>query len=757
MKTQYLLPCLLALLLGCSGGRPPSVNTENRAELEDAGIELLSNRADLISGGNVLIAVRTPDATEPSLRLNGQSLSVDWAVTESGSHQALIEGLSIGENTLLASAGSWSAQLRVQNSPSRGPVFSGPQLQPWACLNAGAEDESCQQAPSFSYVYKSTDPTQAGMIPYDPDNPPNDVADTTTDEGMTLPFIVRVESGYILRDFYQIAVLYQPDTPWTANQPQPQFNHKLLVNHGFGCAVEYQNATELAVYVVPGTGTAIPLVGGYLPVGTPLPLLPDATETALGAGFAVMAHALNNSKHNCNLAVQAEAVMMTKEHLIEQYGPLRYSIGQGCSGGSLAVQWIANAYPGIYQGILPTCSFPDAWSTATQFMDNHLTLAYFLDPSAWGPGVVWTPSQMTDVQGHISLSNALIGDNAIFPGAVAESPCGGVDEEMIYHPQTNPDGVRCTIMDSIINLLGPRAPAVWSEAEIAVGRGFGSLPVDNAGVQYGLSALQEGRISPAQFVDLNLKIGGLDIDANPTPQRMEADPVHLRHAYRTGLINVTNNLDQTAIIDCSGPDPGAFHDAYRTFTVRERLLREHGHHDNHIVWEGPVIGKADNFCAINSFLAMDQWLAAVESDLSKQPLAQKLSANKPADLGDACFSGLGQKLSDGLCGEPIVAIYATPRMVAGDSIRTDTNKCQRKPFSRADDYGLLPFTEEQWVQLESLFEDGVCDFSLPPVGFGPTLPWLEYGPFPGDSVVYGGQPMQSTSHGAGWASPAFGL
>ena len=31
-----------------------------------------------------------------------------------------------------------------------------------------------------------------------------DVASTTTDQGVTLPFIVRVETGYIDRDKYQI-------------------------------------------------------------------------------------------------------------------------------------------------------------------------------------------------------------------------------------------------------------------------------------------------------------------------------------------------------------------------------------------------------------------------------------------------------------------------------------------------------------------------------------------------------------------------
>ena len=83
---------------------------------------------------------------------------------------------------------------------------------------------------------------------------------------------------------------------------------------------------------------------------------------------------------------------MAKEHLIERYGQLRYTIGTGCSGGSLAQQWIANAYPGIYQGILPTCSFPDAWSTATQFLDYHLTArATSRTPRSGAPGVTWTP------------------------------------------------------------------------------------------------------------------------------------------------------------------------------------------------------------------------------------------------------------------------------------------------------------------------------------------------------------------------------
>ncbi len=93
-----------------------------------------------------------------------------------------------------------------------------------------------------------------------------------------------------------------------------------------------------------------------------------------------MSTALDNAGHNCNLVTQAESLVMAKERLVEEYGPIRYTIGTGCSGGSLTQQQVANAYPGIYQGILPQCSFPDAWSTGQQLVDYHLMRLYLEDP-----------------------------------------------------------------------------------------------------------------------------------------------------------------------------------------------------------------------------------------------------------------------------------------------------------------------------------------------------------------------------------------
>ena len=432
---------------------------------------------------------------------------------------------------------------------------------------------------------------------------------------------------------------------------------------------------------------------------------------------------------------------MAKEHLIDTYGTLRYTIGTGCSGGSLAQQWIANAYPGIYQGILPTCSFPDAWGTATQFLDYHLLLAYFTDPSKWGPGVAWSPTQMADVEGHVSVVNSEVSDNAQWHVAVPTDNCAGVTDAQRYNPQSNPGGVRCDIQDAAINIFGPDPKSYWSAEREA--RPATALPCRRSTTSAwstASAALQQGKILPAQFVDLNQKIGGVDIDTNPTASRIATRGAALANAYRSGMINETNNLDQTAIIDCRGPDPGAFHDAYRAFALRARLDREHGNHDNQLIWEGPAPIIGDTQCNLTSLIAMDRWLGAVEKDTSSKTQAQKIAADKPSDLGDECYDGNGNKVSDGLCPPGVVPIYGTPRTVAGDAITTDANKCQLKPLNRSDNYGTIPFTDAQWTQLQSLFPNGVCDFSKPGVDQQPTIPWMTYQDARGH-VIYGGRPL----------------
>lgn len=712
-------------------------------------LSVLSNRADLISGGDALVEVILSGAASPEalvVTLNGEDVSEAFALRENGRVMGLVEGLALGENTLTARVGSQSDSLVIRNHPNGGPVFSGPRPEPWTCGNAAvAVDADCNQPPEYRFLYKSSRADRPGLLPYDPENPASDVAMTTTQTGVRVPFIVREELGYQLRDQYRIYTLFDPASDWAPWAPQPQWNGKILFTHGGSCGVTYRSGT--------------PRFDDYAGTIPPNPVIEQSYIEALGLGFAVGATALNNTGHNCNHVVIAESMMMLKERFIEAYGPLRYSIGTGCSGGSIAQQMVANTYPGIYDGLIVTCSYPDVYTTAVQFADYHLLRQYFENPSRWGPGIVWTPQQMADVYGHISIANAIAADEAFFKSATNPSnpECRGLPADRLYHPTSRPDGVRCGVIDYMINVLGPRLPEDWSPIEQALGRGFAGLPLGNVGVQYGRQALLDGKITPAQFVDLNVRVGGLDIDIQRQAERTAANEPALSNVYRTGGVNLFTHLDRVPIIDGSGPDPGIAHDSVHTYAGRDRLVATHGHHENQAIWEGPVPLIGDTRFALTALDAMDRWLAAIEADLSDRSLPEKVRANRPADVGDACFDGNGNKLLDQLCGEAVVPIYGTPRTVSGESRRTDIQQCQLRPFTRQE-YGLigLLFTEAQWTALEQVFSDGVCDYSKPGQSQQHAIAWLTYQDAEG-AVIHGGQalPPAPPRSGTGWASPAF--
>ena len=325
--------------------------------------------------------------------------------------------------------------------------------------------------------------------------------------------------------------------------------------------------------------------------------------------------ALDNTGHNCNVALNAESVMMAKERLVERYGTVRYTIGTGCSGGSIAQHTVANAYPGIYQGLITTCSYPDTFTAGAQFADYHLLRLYFEDPSRWAPGVAWLPTQMAQVEGHLSHLNAVVADEGLFKAALNPvHECSGTvapragDRSTRYDPATNPKGVRCSVLDLLVNQLGPRPQTVWTPQEKAAGHGFGGLPFANAGVLYGLAPLEAGTITPAQFVDLNVKVGGLDVDSQPTAARIAGDPASIANAYRTGLINEANHLDEVAMINHGGPDPGLAHDYSHAFWTEERLQADQGHTDNRVMWFGPTPLIGDVGWATEALTKMDRWL-----------------------------------------------------------------------------------------------------------------------------------------------------
>jgi hypothetical protein len=92
----------------------------------------------------------------------------------------------------------------------------------------------------------------------------------------------------------------------------------------------------------------------------------------------------------------------------------------------------------------------------------------------------------------------------------------------VFNPETNPRGVRCDLWDDLVNVLG-RDPRT----------GYANRPLGNVGVEYGLQALERKQIIPAQFVDLNAKIGSYNVNYQWQSARVGASRVGLRNAYRS--------------------------------------------------------------------------------------------------------------------------------------------------------------------------------------------------------------------------------
>jgi hypothetical protein len=676
-------------------------------------IRVLSTRADLVSGGDALVEVDAPIPKAGELRVwvNGDDVTSSFKPGPGGLLLGLVDGLRVGDNDVMVGAADGrgpAAHLTITNHRIQGPLFAGPQVQPWICATdqfglGPATDASCSAPTKYQFFYKST--AGGPLNPYDPASPPADVANTTTDQGRTVPYIVRLERGVIDRGIYDIAVLFDPSKPWDPTAPQPAWNGKVLWPFGGDCQPNHVQPAPVFF-------------------GQPMVF----NDQALSRGFAVASNGLNVLGADCNDVVSAEAMAMTKEHLIDIYGPVRYTIGNGCSGGSMQQHWIAANYPGLLDGIQPTCSFPDIWDTMQEAEDCSLLNRQFQQaPTEWAD-----PAAQTAVTGHgfTSVCTAWTSPNGGYARIWLDPDNGpscirlgtaGASPPWVYNATTNPTGVRCTLQDYQVALFGTRPQD-----------GFANRPFDNVGVQYGLQALLSGKISPEQFVDLNANVGGYDIDWKWQPQRSEADPLALVNAYRGGRITYARELATVPIIDLRGTANTGIHSDVHSYITRARLDAANGGHANQVIWTtgGPIFG--DPSVGAQSFLLMDKWLAAIEADHSQAPLEVKVRRDRPSGAQDACWID-GQEMTDRAQCDSAYPHYALPRIAAGGPLANDVLKCQLKPLRRSD-YPVA-FTGDQWQRLQTTFPQGVCDYRRSGVDQGPSIPWLTYESGPG------GQPL----------------
>ena len=685
-------------------------------------ITVVSNRADLISGGNALVAVNlSADPRAIRVELNGTNITSTFAVRPNGRYEGLVTGLQEGKNILRVRPGNGVGRwIEITNHPIGGPVFTGEQIQPWLCrtqLQGGttpplgqAVDDKCNAAaPVVELFYRSTGNQ---WVAYNPSSPPAPelVLPTTTDQGKTVPFVIQRVTGTANRGIYQIAVLVDPTkpiTPWSTEQP---WNRKYVNTFGGACGVNYQQ----------------PTVG-------------DVRNVArLGLGFAVGTSSLNTYQNQCSDLISAEALMMTKEILTERWGPILYTIGDGGSAGTMQQHMISGAYPGLLNGLMTSQLYEDHWFQVVDSFDCLLLSRYFGlggAPPGWGGGgnPLFSTAPLRQLVYGTNPSNpdAKCSQKIFFTtveliasqNTIAPFFCPGPPNDPPWRWPTVPNGTRCTIQDYLKYAFGVgpdnKAPR----------------PIDNVGLQYGLQNLLNDTLSKERFVDVNWRIGGMDIDGVWQPQRTEADLGALATLYRTGRIADGSGSANVAEIDLrNNPLDVGFHPPFHSWSWRARIDRTLGNHDNNVIWVQTPGGVVPS-----QFDAMRAWLDGAYADTSNDPLSVKIANNKPESVQDACYASEAQggAQDDLFCtGTPAQwQYYSHMRWVAGWPMELDTFKCQLKPLARQD-YRLpsgepIEFTDEEWGKLGQAFPTGVCDFTKPAVAHQPTIPWVTFADGPG--------------------------
>ena len=91
----------------------------------------------------------------------------------------------------------------------------------------------------------------------------------------------------------------------------------------------------------------------------------------------VVDNSVTDSLYNSNRVLVAETTMMMKEHIVDSYGEIKYLMGNGCSGGSIQQNTVASIFPGLLDGIQPSCDYPDSITTGMEVGDCVLLVNFY--------------------------------------------------------------------------------------------------------------------------------------------------------------------------------------------------------------------------------------------------------------------------------------------------------------------------------------------------------------------------------------------
>ena len=699
------------------------------AAAHDVDVDVVSSRADQVSGGDALIRIEARHRHKLRVFRNGADVTGGFE-RDGRDLVGLVDGLRLGHNRISVYDG-WRrvARQTLVNHPIEGPIFSGPHQKPFVCktIQAGLGEPLVDNQEGDGFRVLAPDGTTAGwsrncganttvdwlyrrasggnLVALPPGPLPTDVAMIDEDT----PFIVRRERGTINRFIYSFAMLADPATDAS------RWNHRLVYFFDGGVAIGRNQGT-------PG-GSA---------------LNPDL----LARGYAIAHSSGTRASVHYNMVLGGETALMTKERFVERYGEPLYTVGIGGSGGAIQQYLYGQNHEGLLDGAIPTHSYPDMVTQTIHVGDCELLENYMDNTDAgnpkwanwenreWLEGLNTSATFPNPFTGRPGNSECIVGWRGLTPLAMNPlfGTAGAGTERMDPAVMA---AVHWTHWEDVKNVYGVGAD------------GYARQTWDNVGVQYGLKALTDGNLEPAEFLKLNatvgswkdpgdmvqegqpfLPVGGFDPwsrrnmrlsadgGATPAPRRAGSIPA-MNAAYEKGLY-FDGDID-IPIIDWRPylEEVLDMHNSHQSFASRQRMLDHDGRASNQVIWFSERGGDQ----TLEAFRVMDEWI---------------LEGRRPADATDRCFTAAGAEIArgsrvwdgilnsrpDGAC-TTAFPIHSTSRIVAGGPIRGGVYKCALQSVSKAMARGLYgswkPSAAER-ARLEQIFPTGVCDYGKGDVG-----------------------------------------
>ncbi|TDG14244.1 hypothetical protein E2F43_10240 [Seongchinamella unica] len=772
---------LLTVGLAVVGSTGASAKAQGASNLQQS-IRVVSSWADQVSGGDARIEVTTRGNAKQSrveVLVNGEDQTDRFSTVGQKTLSGVISGLQSGLNTVtvneLRPKGKGkntkiihSESLELTNHPISGPIFSGEHQKAFVCTvqNHGlgqpipdsttnpAEDPgwpvydeggnligrstTCQVEPTVVYRYRTTGGSWAELTPGER---PADLATTTTIDGEEVDYIVRWERGVINRFIYSMAVLDSDPSPDYSPRGD-DWNGRLLYYFQGGVAIGHTQGS-------PSTSRML-------------------YDNALKLGYGVIYSTGTKTGTHYDLELGAETALMTKERFIEAYGTPLYTVSVGGSGGGIQ-QYVYGQNLGtrLIDAAIPQYSYPDMVTQTIHIGDCEL-LEYYMDlQSMMNPASPWATW---------SNRSWLIGLNADDYIGNPYTQAQGTDECVESWRGLSPLALNHLYgYESGIETINPISDVLaiqwthWEDAVNIYGRGpdgYARSTFDNVGVQYGLQSMLEGKISPAEFLQVNTFVGGW----KSQPEMVqETCPYYPQPGCFSGF-SIPDQWDPWSIrnmnlYDGSGPAPrtegsieamqaayekghvfvGAIdipiidwrhylehvldmHNSHQSFASRQRILNHDGDASNQVIWFTDARGVTSEFDQTPQALAvMDEWMANIRRHPNKG-----VARNKPARAVDSCFDSHGELIAAGddvwsgvLDDNPqgsctaAFPLYSTSRIISGNGIEGGVFKCALQSVDNAianGVYGSWAPGPAEIAQLNAIFPDGVCDYTQPDMG-----------------------------------------